>query len=191
MSPIGAMTLGAFLTTAILFAKVLMDDQRIGPAHVMAGVFGGVFIGLGVRLLISRPVRFETSTKIHEFGVVNETSKWEETLAAKAQPAVDFVVRTGEIMLLAGAFQVAANATDNQALDVFAGIMFIALSMHIAFAWSRFIYLPLQRLEIKSWFSAIIILASIPLAIWLLTFLSDQIRGAAKALVPSEVEIVG
>ena len=113
--------------------------------------------------------------------------KWQHTFASLVlEPAVAFVVRTGEIILLAGAFRIAAQASDNPALHVLSGAMFFALAVHFGLAWGRYVLFPLGKLKVKSTGRnlAIVIVAGLALGLVQL-FLWEQIAAVAKELAPS------
>jgi hypothetical protein len=121
----------------------------------------------------------------------NETNLWEEwDFGKSAQATIDFVVRTAEMMLLAGAFQVAANATDNRTIDGVSSVMYLVLTMHFALAWARYIAFPLYERKARTKLSLTFLVATSIAGLFLLYFLTVQIRDAAKALVPTEIETV-
>jgi hypothetical protein len=111
---------------------------------------------------------------------------WEQTAAAIfLQPLVEFLVRTGEIMLLAGAFQTAANVTDMGTIKVLAGVMYLALGLHLFMSFWRYVVMPLNRtVRLRATFlNLMVILAVSGALLWLYNFLSHQVTEASKHLV--------
>lgn len=114
-----------------------------------------------------------------------EEVEWEQSLGRLViEPAVDFVVRTGEIILLAGAFYAAAQLSNNRILHLFSDLMFFALALHFGMAWGRYVLLPLQKVKLKATWQNLLIIAVPGVAIGLLWFwLWQQIIAATKMVV--------
>lgn len=109
---------------------------------------------------------------------------WNQTAAAMfLQPAVNVVVRIGEIMLLAGAFQTAANATANSTLQILAGIMYAGLGAYLYMIFWRYIVMPLNRSVRVRGPAILLVLPLLGAMVWLFQFLSSQISDASKQLV--------
>ena len=111
---------------------------------------------------------------------------WEQTVAAIfVQPLVNFFIRTAEIMLLAGAFEAAANATGSVTLKALAGIMYFALSAHLFHALWRYVVFPLNRtIRIRATLLNLIpVLIGGGAFVLLCWFLVQQIVEASKTIV--------
>jgi hypothetical protein len=110
--------------------------------------------------------------------------KYEQTLLARAiEPVVDFVVRTGEIIVLAGVFSTAAHATRSLTAAALSQLMFLALGLHFGIAYGRYVLRPLQGLIIKPDWLAILVASTVGGAIgvgWY--FLWFEIVAVAKGL---------
>lgn len=110
---------------------------------------------------------------------------WEQTGAAIfLQPLVAFLVRTGELMLLAGAFQTAANATDMGSITILAGAMYLALGLHLFMNFWRYIVMPLNRaVRLRATFlNLVVLLVASGALLGLYYFLSHQVTEASKHL---------
>lgn len=116
-----------------------------------------------------------------------EKLKWERSVGALViEPAIEFVVRTGEIILLAGAFSAAAHLSHNLILRIFSGLMFFALAMHFGMTWSRYVLFPLHGVMVKAtWKNSFLI--SLPAAaaglLWFVLW--QEITKAVALVVPS------
>ncbi len=118
--------------------------------------------------------------------VAHSGHTWEQTgQAIFLQPLVAILARTGEIMLLAGAFQTAANVTGMVSLKVLAGVMYFALVSHLYMSFWRYIVMPLNRaLRLRGTFlNLILILIMCGALIFLSQFLVQQIVDVSKHLV--------
>jgi len=99
-------------------------------------------------------------------------------------PAVEFIVRFGEIVLIAGAFRFAAARTDSLSIEILAVLMNVALGGFIGLAWGRYILLPLNRIRVRAtWINLIPIVASGLAMGWLFFFLGGEISRSAEALI--------
>lgn len=119
------------------------------------------------------------------WGWADRDTKWEQTLGPVLfQPFVDFVVRAGEIMVLAGAFRFAARATHSIILTIFSAIMLTALGAHLGMGFGRYISYPLRGREAKATWLNFVLLCIAGSALGLLWFfLWQQIVVATDSLV--------
>jgi hypothetical protein len=130
----------------------------------------------------------ETEPKAErKWGWLTEQAPWEQTRGAQVfTPVLDFVIRTCEIILLTGAFQTAAIATKNSAVEVIASVMFLALGAHLGLGWARFIMVPLltrpKRVTFPKFFVAMVLAISLP---FLFSYLTKGVNEAAKAIATS------
>lgn len=121
------------------------------------------------------------------WGIRTEQAPWEETIGGKLlSPALDFVIRTGEIILLTGAFQAAAVATNNNGVRVVAQTMFLALYAHLGLAYARYVLVPLftrpKRVTILKFVIAAAVAITLP---FLLKYLTSEVSAAARAIASS------
>lgn len=85
------------------------------------------------------------------WGPADADTKWEQTfLALVIEPAVNFIVRTGEITVLAGAFSAAAHITKIPLAYILAELMLLALALHFGLALGRYVFLPLAGKSMKA-----------------------------------------
>jgi hypothetical protein len=111
---------------------------------------------------------------------------WEQTGAAIfVQPLITILARTAELMLLAGAFQTAANVTGMVSLKVLAGVMYSVLSAHLYMTFWRYVVMPLNRtVRLRGTFLNLILILILSAALlYLCWFLLQQIVDASKHLV--------
>jgi hypothetical protein len=123
-----------------------------------------------------------------KWSISPESRDWKRTIGAKViEPAVEFVVRTAELMLLTGAFQAAARATESVALQVISAIVFFTLAIHFGLGWARFVLMPLERVRVPAtWMNLVLILVPLALIAWLNVFLWREIGEVTKQLVPAK-----
>jgi len=133
--------------------------------------------------------KYLTGGEIHlggKFEVAHRGHTWEQTAAGVfLEPLVSFLVRTGELMLLAGAFQTAANITGMTSLKVLTAVMYFVLSSHLYMSFWRYIVMPLNRaVRIPATFvNLVLILIGSGATLFLVWWLIQQIIDASRHLV--------